>query len=97
VNGRGHCRCINTAKVTVVSGTKNVKGPYIVQEGKMPGTWDAKKYRGLAARWREEAETLPPGRNRDACMTLADGYADLASIIEKEGLGADHYHLRPGG
>jgi hypothetical protein len=56
----------------------------------MPETWDAKRYRALSVKWREEAETLPPGKSRDACMALAEGYAKLAAIIEEEGLGGDH-------
>jgi hypothetical protein len=57
----------------------------------MPGTWDAKRYRALSAKWREEAEALPLGKDRDACMALADGYARLASIIEETGLPVPQY------
>jgi hypothetical protein len=49
----------------------------------MPGTWDAPKYRERAEKWREEAEALPPGKERDACIGLAEGYANLAALIEK--------------
>ena len=42
---------------------------------------------GSHAEWRAEAETLPPGKERDACMVLAQGYANLAALIEKENEG----------
>jgi hypothetical protein len=48
----------------------------------MPGTWDALKYRERAKQWRKEAEALPPGKERDAALVLADGYDNLAAIIE---------------
>jgi hypothetical protein len=53
----------------------------------MSGTWDTSKYRERAEKWREEAEALPPGKERDACMVLAEGYANLAALIEKENIG----------
>ena len=34
----------------------------------MLGTWNPATYRERAKKWREEAETLPPGKERDACM-----------------------------
>ena len=48
----------------------------------MPGTWDPVFYRDRAKRWREEAESLPNGKDRDACMALAEGYINLAALIE---------------
>jgi hypothetical protein len=53
----------------------------------MSGSWNAAKYRERAKKWREEAETLPPGKERDACVVLAEGYANLAALIEKENNG----------
>ena len=50
----------------------------------MPGTWDAETYRAHARKWRTEAETLPPGKEQDACIMLAQGYANLAKLIERE-------------
>ena len=49
----------------------------------MLGTWNPATYRERAKKWREEAETLPPGKERDACMGLAEGYANLAALIQK--------------
>ncbi|MGD0108877.1 MAG: hypothetical protein ABSC06_33315 [Rhodopila sp.] len=58
------------------------------EEGEaMPGTWDVETYRARTQKWRTEAETLPPGKERDACMVLAQGYANLATLIEKENEG----------
>ncbi|HEY0182809.1 MAG TPA: hypothetical protein VGC09_08380 [Rhodopila sp.] len=53
----------------------------------MPDTWDAETYRARARQWREEADALPPGAARDACILLADGYAKLARLIEREKTG----------
>jgi hypothetical protein len=50
----------------------------------MPGAWNAEIYRARARRWREEAVALPLGKERDACMVLADGYDNLAALIEDE-------------
>jgi hypothetical protein len=49
----------------------------------MPGTWDPVLYRDRARRWREEAESLPPGKDRDACIALAQGYSNLAALIDE--------------
>jgi len=53
----------------------------------MPGHWNSEVYRERAKQWREKADALPPGRERDACAVLAEGYAGLAEIIENSGLG----------
>jgi hypothetical protein len=49
----------------------------------MPGSWNPATYRERARKWREEAGTLPPGKDRDACFVLANGYANLAAIIDQ--------------
>jgi hypothetical protein len=46
-------------------------------------TWDAAKYRERAKQWRKEAEALPPGKERDGCVVLAEGYTKLAALIEQ--------------
>jgi hypothetical protein len=33
--------------------------------------------------WREKADALPEGKERDACLALAEGYANLAGLIEE--------------
>jgi len=53
----------------------------------MPDTWNSADYRARALKWRAEAEALPPGEERDACLVLADGYANLASLIEADNPG----------
>ena len=53
----------------------------------MPGTWDAETYRTRARRWREAAQALPPGKEHDTCVTLAESYANLAALIEQENTG----------
>ena len=49
----------------------------------MPDTWNSDRYRTFAAKWRKDAEALPPGRERDECFALADKYADLVAIIDR--------------
>ena len=43
----------------------------------MPASWNAGEYRNRATAWRLKAESLPAGRERDACQVLADGYLEL--------------------
>jgi hypothetical protein len=66
----------------------NVKVSYI-QGIVMPDAWDAAKYRERAEKWRKEAEALPPGNERDECVVLSEGYANLAALIEKANNGCD--------
>jgi hypothetical protein len=44
---------------------------------------EAITYREREKRWREEANSKPNGAERDACLSLANGYANLISIIER--------------
>jgi hypothetical protein len=32
-------------------------------------------------KWREKAEELPPGEERESCLVLAEGYASLAKLL----------------
>jgi hypothetical protein len=50
-------------------------------------TWKAETYWARARQWRAEAETLPPGEDRDACIELVEGYEHLAWLIERENEG----------
>jgi hypothetical protein len=52
----------------------------------MPDSWNAEVYRERAKQWRAAAEELPLGKERDACLVLADGYAKLAGLIDNSGL-----------
>jgi hypothetical protein len=52
----------------------------------MPDSWDSERYRERAKEWRDKAASLPEGRERDACVTLAEGYEKLAEIIEARSL-----------
>ena len=53
----------------------------------MPDAWNAAIYRERAAVWRDKAITLPEGsRERDVCQDIAQGYDDLAELIERSGL-----------
>jgi hypothetical protein len=45
-------------------------------------------YRAREKQWRAAAGSKPPGKERDACMVLADGYAHLVAIIEEMNGGA---------
>jgi hypothetical protein len=50
----------------------------------MTGSCNADTYRARAAQWRQQAETLPPGEEKDACLALAEGYADLAALLARD-------------
>ena len=51
----------------------------------MPDAWNAAVYRERAAAWRDKATTLPEGsRERDVCQEIAQGYDDLADLIEQQ-------------
>ena len=52
----------------------------------MPDNWNAETYRDRSRRWQEKVDSLLPGREHDACVALAEGYAGLAKLIEKSGL-----------
>jgi hypothetical protein len=45
--------------------------------------WDATRYRALAEKWRGDAEALPPGREREVSLALANGYATLVAILDR--------------
>jgi hypothetical protein len=49
----------------------------------MPGSWDPEVYKNRARQWKEAAEAQPPGPTRDAYLVIADGYANLAALIER--------------
>jgi hypothetical protein len=42
---------------------------------------NAKTYREREAQWRRQAAYLPPGRDQQVCLALADGYADLTTLL----------------
>jgi hypothetical protein len=48
----------------------------------MPHNWDPQVYRERAQQWRGSAATHPPGDTRNAHITLAEGYENLARLIE---------------
>jgi hypothetical protein len=52
----------------------------------MPDQWNAETYREQERRWRVAADKLPEGCERDVCLTLAEGYAHLAKLIDRSGL-----------
>jgi hypothetical protein len=52
--------------------------------GEMPESWNAGEYRNRATAWLQKAESLPAGRERDACLALADGYTRLAVLLETQ-------------
>jgi hypothetical protein len=45
--------------------------------------FDAATYKERERQWRSQAATLSPGPERDACLALADGYANLTAILER--------------
>jgi hypothetical protein len=52
----------------------------------MVDSWDPERYRERAKAWRDRAASLPEGSpERDACVTLAEGYERLVEIIGARG------------
>jgi hypothetical protein len=49
----------------------------------MPNNWNSKVYRQRADEWQEKANALSPGKERDTCLTIAQGYARLAALIDE--------------
>ena len=41
----------------------------------------ANTYRAREAQWREQAAYLAPGREQQVCLTLAEGYAELITLL----------------
>jgi hypothetical protein len=62
----------------------------------MPESWDPEIYQQRAKAWRDRAATLPPGREHDACVVLAEGYARLAGLIEGSQAPGSTTAIRPG-
>jgi hypothetical protein len=56
----------------------------------MPGGWDPTIYRVRAEDWQDKADALPAGKERDACIALAEGYARLAQLIEESTVSSHH-------
>jgi hypothetical protein len=41
------------------------------------------KYRECEAQWRKQAAYLSPGRAQQVCLAVAEGYADLITLLER--------------
>jgi hypothetical protein len=61
----------------------------------MPGNWDPLVYRERAEQWRVAAAKMAPGETQDAYLTLAEGYTNLADLIERDRLDRDVGPDRP--
>jgi hypothetical protein len=58
----------------------------------MAGDWDPRVYRERAEHWRFEAANAAPGETQDAYFALAEGYTNLADLIERDiGPGWDRF------
>ena len=49
----------------------------------MSSDWDEDAYRVRERQWRKAATALPLGEEREACLSLAEGYARLVRLIEQ--------------
>jgi hypothetical protein len=49
----------------------------------MPDQWNPEIYRQRARQWQDKAAALAPGDERATCLQIAEGYARLATLIEK--------------
>ena len=45
----------------------------------MPDSWDPERYKERAKAWRDKAASFPEGRERDACVILAEDYLVVIS------------------
>jgi hypothetical protein len=61
----------------------------------MLGNWNPQVYRERAEHWRVEAAKIAPGAAQDACLELADGYTNLADLIQRDRLEGDIRLGRP--
>ncbi len=50
----------------------------------MSSGWNIDVYRTRAKKWREEANRLHGGNEREAYLVIADGYAHLVALIEND-------------
>jgi hypothetical protein len=50
----------------------------------MSGSWDPQAYRERAEHWRAQAAKTASGDTRDAYVTISEGYAKLAELIEHD-------------
>lgn len=63
----------------------NVNSPYIERghaEVNMTSDWNVETYRARERKWRQQAEKALSAKERDACLLIADGYANLIAAIE---------------
>ncbi len=47
----------------------------------MTGNWNVETYRAREREWRQRAENAPSGKDQDACVLLAEGYANLIAAV----------------
>jgi len=52
----------------------------------MSNSWDPETYRVRAMQWRHKAAMQLQGKERDICLVIAEGYADLAALIERNNI-----------
>jgi hypothetical protein len=50
----------------------------------MFGSWDPQAYKDRAQQWHDAAAALPLGPARDACVAIAEGYAKLVELIDRD-------------
>ena len=61
----------------------------------MPEKWDAAEYRERAKAWRDKAATLPEADpRRTTCLTLAEGYENLATLLDQRSTGGSRTPFR---
>lgn len=52
--------------------------------------WNVERYREREQHWRNAASQALSGPERDSCLTLADGYAELIRIVERRAIAQPH-------
>ena len=61
----------------------------------MPEHQDPEAYRQQAKLWQGKADALSHGEERDVCLVIADGYAQLAALIEQRAVDGARTGLLP--
>jgi hypothetical protein len=54
----------------------------------MTGEWKIDTYRAREREWRQKAEDAGSAEEREACLIIADGYANLVALLATAGSSA---------
>jgi hypothetical protein len=55
----------------------------------MTGEWKVDTYQTREREWRQKAENAASAEEREGCLVIADGYANLVVLLTATGLSAE--------